>query len=792
MPATVFGTPAVAVELYMAFYGQAPSNPIYQNYIAVAGASSPLNLALTIGNQFANVSDSLLATNVLTNLVITPSTIPAASFTALQTALTQAFAAYPTQRGIVVLNAMNLLSQLETDATFGTVAQTFNQSVANAYVYASNTANVQTQLGAITTTSPLTVNAGDIVNGTSGNDSINGNLFFNAPSGTFFQTLNTGDTVNGGAGTDVLNLGFNSAGAQTIGATLTSIEGLAVNTTGTGATTLDLTNGTGLSTVSISNGRAGGDITLNNVGTVLSSVTLNNTDAGITVANTAASISGTADAVTLNLNQAGANIFIPVNITGYETINAVSTGYADPSNVNAVTLGYSAGATVKVTGTSSLNLSTGASTNAITVDASGMTGTGTLSVTASGGANNVNVTGTANNDVVVFGTNYTTADTYNGGAGTDAVTMFEASAANVTVNQSNLSNLEVLQLSNAATASTYTPAVFGGATILTFANTASAANWTVNYGSGTSGMNVRVNETGAALTVNSSGSATNDLLNLMLGTGTTTAVTLGAVGGTFTSNGFETITLTSNGAIGASNTVASRLNLTATAATEVLNIAGARDLTLSGTVRADQINAANFTGNLSMGSVSESAGLTAGAVVINNGVQITGGSGNDTLFGSDGADQILGGAGNDRIQFGTGVSQGDIVTGGAGTDQFRFVAAAQSAGTAQVVKITDFVAGTDKIGLVGIGAVASISAVTTGTITTADTLAAVYAGAGATTGSTAASPAARVLTVASGLQAGTFLVIDTNGNNSFTDTTDMLVNISGVTGTITTSDFVFA
>ncbi|MBC5763164.1 beta strand repeat-containing protein [Ramlibacter albus] len=792
MPATVFGTPSVAVELYVAFYGQAPGNPIYQNYIGLAATSSPLNLAVVIGSQFAGVADTALATRVLANIGITASTLPAASFNALQAAMAQAFAAYPAQRGIVVLNAMNLLAQLESNATFGAVAQAFNRYVANAYLFASDTGNTQSQaVGTTTTTSPLTVNAGDAVTGTPGNDTINANLFFNAPSGTFLQTLNSGDVVNGGAGTDLLNVGFNNvAGAQTISATLTSIEGIAVNATGTAATTLDLTNATGLATVSLNNGRAGGDITLGNVGSRLGTVTINRSDAGLTVTSTAAAVAGTADTVVLNLVQAGAGGRIAVNLVGYETINAVSTGYTDPAMANAVTLGYSEGATVRVSGTSSLDLRTG--TNAVTVDGARLSGSASLSLDASLAASAVNLTGSSNGDRFILDANYAAVDTINGGGGVDTLRVAEAAVANVTDNQANLSNLELLELVTAASASAYAPTLFGGAGTLVFSSVASAANWTANYASGTSGLAVRVDETGNTLAVNASGSATTDLLNLTLGTSTTTAVTLGAAGGTFTSNGFETITIASSGAAGTGNTVASRIEMTASAATEVLNVTGTRDLTIAGTVRADQVNASSFTGNLSMGSVSESAGVAAGVVVTNNGVQITGGSGSDTLFGSDGADQIVGGAGNDRIQFGTGVSQGDIATGGAGTDQFRFVSAAQSAGTAQVVKITDFVAGTDKIALVGIGTVVSISAVTTGTVATADTLADVYAGAGATTGSTAASPAARVLTVSGGLQAGTFLVIDTNGNNSFTDTTDMLVNITGVTGTVATGDFVFA
>ena len=181
MPAQVFGAQATAVELYIAFYGAAPSNPIYNNLLSVTAASSPQALALTIGNQFATTSDADLAKMVLTNLGISAATTNQTAYDALLAGLTAAFAAFPTARGIVVLNLANILTTLETNATYGAAAQTFNQTVTTAYVYASNTANTQTQtLSTITTATPLTVNAGDVVTGTAGNDSINANLFFNA------------------------------------------------------------------------------------------------------------------------------------------------------------------------------------------------------------------------------------------------------------------------------------------------------------------------------------------------------------------------------------------------------------------------------------------------------------------------------------------------------------------------------------------------------------------------------------------------------------------------------------
>ena len=72
-----------------------------------------------------------------------------------------------------------------------------------------------------------------------------------------------------------------------------------------------------------------------------------------------------------------------------------------------------------------------------------------------------------------------------------------------------------------------------------------------------------------------------------------------------------------------------------------------------------------------------------------------GGAGEDTLIGGGGDDTLLSGAGNDRL-FGSGGN--DTLTGGGGADTFIYDARGFGADT-----ITDFVQGTDKIDLSGLG-----------------------------------------------------------------------------------------
>jgi Ca2+-binding RTX toxin-like protein len=305
----------------------------------------------------------------------------------------------------------------------------------------------------------------------------------------------------------------------------------------------------------------------------------------------------------------------------------------------------------------------------------------------------------------------------------------------------------------------------------------------VNYGAGTAGLRLFASNTGTA-TLNASGSATTDVLDL-------TNINGNQTHGAFITTGFETINLSSTRPATTTSTHGA-ITMTATAAPESLVISGAAAIVV-GAVTADIINASTLTGALTMTASSANAAFF-GAPVTAAGVQITGGSGNDSLFGSDGADQIVGGAGNDTLRLGSaGASQGDIVTGGAGADQFRFDGATQSGGTSQIVRITDFVTGTDKIGIF-FGSMVSATMNTAVTIGTADTLAQIYASAGPFLGSTGVTLAAKVVTVSAGLAAGTYLFLDgnrDNANNGGTAGTDLLINITGVTGTVTATDFVF-
>ena len=162
-------------------------------------------------------------------------------------------------------------------------------------------------------------------------------------------------------------------------------------------------------------------------------------------------------------------------------------------------------------------------------------------------------------------------------------------------------------------------------------------------------------------------------------------------------------------------------------------------------------------------------------------VTITGGTGNDSLYGNDAIDVISGGAGNDYMYGGSGndtlnggagddILYGgagkDGLTGDAGKDVFEFTGPATDSNGTTVDTITDFVSGTDKIDtatvVVYVGGANGYGAVLTSLTGVA------YQGVLDTSTSS--------------------LYIDVNGD-AVLDTNDMVINLTGVT-TLAQADFV--
>ena len=145
--ATVSGGSGVAVHIYQALYGMAPSNAMLLDYTAQATAD-PSAFARNLASNFSSTSSAALAKLVLDNLNVTTTTVTAVNgqgqseYAILLDALGQMFTFYGVDaRGQIILNATNLLAGLESDPTYGVTAVSYNSQATANLAYSSNSAN---------------------------------------------------------------------------------------------------------------------------------------------------------------------------------------------------------------------------------------------------------------------------------------------------------------------------------------------------------------------------------------------------------------------------------------------------------------------------------------------------------------------------------------------------------------------------------------------------------------------------------------------------------------------------
>lgn len=406
---------------------------------------------------------------------------------------------------------------------------TGGSSTGNTFTLTANSAVVTPSANVSTTDSAANPTKGT----TAGNDTIHANTF----TGAFVQDSSTADN-------DVFNIIVN--GAQN--PTLVNIE--TVNATLAGGNSLTVDNMTNTTRINV-NGANGTIITANSSIPTTTSIGFDAGYAGTLTYQAALNGAGTGDVLNLVLNGSttGATLNITDNANGgsaLETLNvsvaansaltltgAAGTTQDTYSNVNitgAGTLTLAAAAATLVTGTISAANSTGSL--AATIGAANATITGSNQAdtftTATGATGTVNAG--AGNDAFNLGTvAATTTMVFNGGTGTDTVTVSSNLAHNVT----GMTNMNAITVNQGTTA---------GATTLQ--------------------LNDTVGEFGQTLTINASALTT---------AGNTFAVGIGAV---------------TAGAIGTSTDYT--LNITGGSLADILN-GGSRADTINGGIGADQI-----------------------------------------------------------------------------------------------------------------------------------------------------------------------------------------------------------
>ncbi|MBM3486161.1 MAG: hypothetical protein FJX67_05955 [Alphaproteobacteria bacterium] len=237
-----------------------------------------------------------------------------------------------------------------------------------------------------------------------------------------------------------------------------------------------------------------------------------------------------------------------------------------------------------------------------------------------------------------------------------------------------------------------------------------------------------------------------------------------------------------------------------------ITLTGSSNFEIVGSSDVAVINGAAFTGRMIM-STANGTDLSAFAG-LGTGATLTGGSGNDALVGNlkaSLADTISGGGGNDIIlgtisnAAGASDQQADTFTRGAGNDIFVFQGATVadvyrvSSNNTAMTRITDFVAGSDKIALVNdAAAFTTFVLANSQNIASAANLTDVYNGISAIAASTATIVQGSFITVLAGALAVKQYLYVNNATGAVAAVDDSLIDITGLSGTFTANEVTFS
>ena len=416
---------------------------------------------------------------------------------------------------------------------------------------------------------------------------------------------------------------------------------------------------------------------------------------------------GTADAAVVNVSaKAGTTTLIQdtantadeltVNVGSSDITTTTVTIDAADFDTKLTVTGGSAGRTLDMDGT------------AITSDTIDMS-TVAANIKLQLGADTQTVTLGTGDDLVDMNANYTSADSIDGGDGTDTVLLESASSltsalnftnvekvrfassANVTLNASGLDNVTIVD--GAAVVSAAANVV----TLLNFAGS-SLDILGANGNAGTQTIN--------AISLSNSFSGSADALTMRIDGTDSTGADDDIDVGDITINGVETLTVTLADLVGltlgdgAADGIAGN-NLTSVTINggdagifydlgDIVGLAAGRieSVDMSGLVGNVTVEVSGLEDaaiiNLGIGTNDVTATEGTGSA---QGVTITGNTGADTITGTGLADVINGGGGIDYITGGAGI---DTLSGGAGSDTFVYDTIAAAADANNVI---DFAAG---------------------------------------------------------------------------------------------------
>ncbi len=519
----------------------------------------------------------------------------------------------------------------------------------------------------------ISTNTASTLSGAAGNDTLTGgNGADSLDGGADNDSLIGGigaDTFTGGAGSDTFDLtgadgtidtitdwgvGDVLAGALAAGGLLkvtinsTSIAAFTASSIASVNGRVSVTGSTGNDV--ITGGAAGADILLGGAGNdSLAGGAGNDTLVGGAGADTLTGGVGvnvfdltgadaTADTIT---DWGNGDTLVGVLVSGGQL--KVTIDSASIAAFSAATIAATNG-TVSVTGSTGDDTITGGAGNDILIG-----GAGDDTITAGTGLDSL--TGDAGNDVFIFDS--TSADTIDGGIGTDSIVL-TGNVVMSAIDFNNITNIEEVTLANTTSnvAITTQNTLVSSAAILIF-DASTLTTGTLNF-LGTNEIDGQFSVTGGIANDTIVGGALADTL---IGGEGNDALTGGAGGDSITGGlgndtldggtGNDTLTGDVGNDIYVVDAAGDVVNETSTVTTEIDTVQAAVNYTLT------NINLENLT---LIGAATAGTGNADDNIIIstNTASTLSGAAGNDTLTGGDGADSLDGGIGNDSLSGGAG------------------------------------------------------------------------------------------------------------------------------------------
>jgi hypothetical protein len=561
----------------------------------------------------------------------------------------------------------------------------------------------------------------DTLTGMADDDTFQANVANNA--GTLTQTLQAGDLIDGGEGNDTLRAVLNAdAGATTI-SNVENIELRSIDSTAE----LDLANANSVENVTVAN--SVDDIALSNAGSV-SNFNVNSQSTEVNVTGSTATA--------LNLGFSDFGTFGPAATVGVFDINDVATSAdvsLEDSNASITTAASLTDLSVEDTGENALLTASLAAVETIDVSGTGSVDFGaansyaaleTLTSSAEGGVtvkatntltsaelgagdDNLIVTGALTSDTVYnlgagddrleLGAAPAAGATLNGGEGEDTIALakadFNTVAAYTDAQRGLISNFETLEVTDALADadSAYDVSVIDGVTsFVAGAGVTTAESATVN--GVTSGSTVGLagdttNDGELVVNVDDAATGTADALNVVLDKDISNGDSATPAASTVGAAGVETINVDSSfnatDALAATDVLTNTLTLNNDDLV-TLNVAGDAALTFVADAAMEDLETIDASANEAGADITVDAALTQS-------VTITGTAEDDTVVLSAN-DVVDAGAGDDAIT----VADQAQVTGGEGDNTFTMTA---SANQVSYASIQDFDAGKDTLTATG-------------------------------------------------------------------------------------------